>query len=41
MRLEIRLIKEFNNEANMRASRDAIKAKALAAGYQVMIQCWE
>ena len=33
MRLVITLEKEFNNEANMRSSRDAVEAKALEAGY--------
>ncbi|GAI94431.1 unnamed protein product [marine sediment metagenome] len=33
MKLEMRLIKEFEDESNMRASRDAIKVKAEQAGY--------
>jgi hypothetical protein len=31
--LTITLTKTFDNEANMRSSRDAVKAKALAANY--------
>ena len=38
MKLEMRLIKEFPNEANMRASRDSIEAKAKQAGYLFL---WE
>lgn len=33
MKLEMRLIKEFDNEDDMRSSRDSIKAKAEQAGY--------
>ena len=33
MKLKIMLEKEFNNEANMRSSRDAVEVKAVQAGY--------
>ena len=35
MKLEMKLIKEFSNEANMRASRDSVRQKAEAAGFLV------
>ena len=34
MRLKITLMKDFGNEANMRASRDAVRQKAEQAGYE-------
>ncbi len=36
MKLEMRLIKEFDNEGNMRSSRDAIESKATQAGYKFL-----
>ena len=33
MKLKIMLEKDFNNEANARSSRDAVKEKAEQAGY--------
>ena len=33
MKLQMTLIKEFDNESNMRSSRDSIKDKASQAGY--------
>ncbi|GAG92847.1 unnamed protein product [marine sediment metagenome] len=39
MRLKITLIKEFTNEANMQASRDSVKTKAVQAGYYFEWDC--
>ncbi|GAG76520.1 unnamed protein product [marine sediment metagenome] len=39
MRLTITLIKTFDNEANMQASRDSVKTKAVQAGYHFSWDC--
>ena len=36
MRLEMRLIKEFDNEANMESSRASVISKASKVGYTVL-----
>ncbi|GAG66434.1 unnamed protein product [marine sediment metagenome] len=39
MQLRITLYKTFTNEANMQASRDSVKSKAVAAGYHFEWDC--